>query len=120
MKTLDDEFNGTALNSRLWQVYGDNYWDQASHWSKDDVLVGGGAVKLRYEKKTGFNNDDPTQKKTDYAAGYLHTYGGSVDLALAAYSAGSGAVARYGGVPPYAETQNAIRKVRAIYEGNRA
>jgi soluble lytic murein transglycosylase-like protein len=53
-------------------------------------------------------------------SGYLHSYNGSVDLALAAYSAGGGAVARYGGVPPYAETQNAIRKVRAIYGGNNA
>ena len=74
VKTFDDEFNGTTLNSALWNVYGDNYWDKQSHWSKDDVRVGGGVVRLRYEKKTGFNNDDPTQKPTAYAAGYLHTY----------------------------------------------
>lgn len=74
VKTLDDEFDGTTLNQSIWSIYGDNYWDKQTHWSKDDVLVGGGVVKLRYEKKTGFNNDDPTQKQTDYAAGYLHTY----------------------------------------------
>ena len=71
----------------------------------------------------GVNALDPSQAIDGAArllSGYLRSYGGSVDLALAAYSAGSGAVARYGGVPPYAETQNAIRKVRAIYEGNRA
>jgi soluble lytic murein transglycosylase-like protein len=36
-------------------------------------------------------------------------------LSLAAYNAGSGAVRRHGGVPPYRETQNYVRKVIALY-----
>ena len=75
VKTLDDEFNDPALDASHWSVYGPNYWDKQTHWSRNDVLLGGGVMKLRYEKKTGFGNDDPTQKPSDYAAGYLHTYG---------------------------------------------
>jgi hypothetical protein len=36
---------------------------------------------------------------------------GSVKLALAAYNAGSNAVEKYGGVPPYTETQNYIKRI---------
>ena len=47
----------------------------------------------------------------------LDDYGGNTTLALAAYNAGSGAVAKYGGVPPYAETQNYINKINGILGG---
>lgn len=75
VKTFDDEFDGTAVDQKKWAIYGPNYWDGASHWSKDNVIVGGGLVKLRYEKKTGHHNDDPKEKRTDYAVGFLETYG---------------------------------------------
>lgn len=41
---------------------------------------------------------------------------GSMPLALAAYNAGPGAVQKYGGVPPYAETQNYVRKISGYYD----
>ena len=40
--------------------------------------------------------------------------GDPVDLALAAYNAGFGAVQRYGGVPPYPETQGYVRRIRTL------
>ncbi|MFQ5720118.1 MAG: lytic transglycosylase domain-containing protein [Acidobacteriota bacterium] len=47
----------------------------------------------------------------------LDRYEGDVDLALAAYNAGAGAVRRHGGVPPYQETRRYVERVRRIYDG---
>lgn len=52
-------------------------------------------------------------------SGYLRTYSGRVDLALAAYNAGPGAVKKYGGVPPYAETRAYIKRVTTYWEALR-
>ncbi len=46
-----------------------------------------------------------------YLSQMLQKFGGNVDDALAAYNAGPGAVQQYGGVPPYAETQQYVSKV---------
>jgi soluble lytic murein transglycosylase-like protein len=47
----------------------------------------------------------------------LENYGGNVDLTLAAYNAGAGAVARSSGIPRYAETQNYVRRITNLYYG---
>ncbi len=58
---------------------------------------------------------DPAQSiegGAKYLKQQLDAFGGDVTKALAAYNAGPGAVARYGGVPPYAETQAYVQRVQ--------
>lgn len=59
------------------------------------------------------NPFDPRQNilgGAEYLRQQLNRFG-SVEKALAAYNAGPGAVAKYGGVPPYAETRNYVDKI---------
>lgn len=48
-----------------------------------------------------------------YLSENLDIFDGDVSLAVAAYNAGRGAVAKYDGIPPYTETQNYVKKVLA-------
>jgi len=51
-----------------------------------------------------------------YLKQMLDTFGGDMKKAIAAYNAGPQAVKDYGGVPPYAETQNYVNKVLDLYQ----
>jgi soluble lytic murein transglycosylase-like protein len=55
-----------------------------------------------------------------YLRQQLDRFGGDASKALAAYNAGPGAVQRFGGVPPYEETQNYVRRVLAYAAGGTA
>jgi len=79
-----------------------------------------GLTQLMPGTAAGLGVTDATdpQQALDGGARYLRqqldAFGGDVTKALAAYNAGPGAVQRYGGVPPYAETQAYVRKVQAF------
>ncbi len=85
-----------------------------------------GVMQLMPEVQKEFGVNDPFASKQSIGAGarllrtLLRRYKGDFTLAAAAYNAGSGTVARYGGVPPYVETLAYVEKVRALHERYRA
>src|SRR5579863_3023840 len=65
-----------------------------------------------------FNPDENIDAGVRHLKRLLDSYGGDVQLSLAAYNAGSGAVARSAGIPHYAETRNYVRRITTLYGGN--
>src|SRR5215510_7773979 len=62
---------------------------------------------------------DPAQSldgAAKYLRGLLGQFSGDVSKALAAYNAGEGNVKKYGGIPPFAETQAYVPAVLAAYD----
>ena len=94
-----------------------------SYFAADAVSSKGakGVMQLMPDVIVDYGVKDPFSPKQSIMAGARHLkaleerYGGDNILVAAAYNAGVGAVAQYGGVPPYAETQEYVGKVSQLY-----
>lgn len=65
--------------------------------------------------KKPFDPADNVAGGTKHLASLIERYNKNIKLALAAYNAGEEAVNRYGGVPPFSETQNYVREVTRLF-----
>lgn len=74
------------------------------------------ATAVEYEVDDPFSATQSIQGGARYLGALLRRYKGNRQLAAAAYNAGIGTVTRYGGVPPYAETQAYVAKVDALFD----
>jgi soluble lytic murein transglycosylase-like protein len=68
--------------------------------------------------KNPFDPDQNVDAGVRHLRHLLDNYNGDVQLTLAAYNAGSNAVARSAGIPHYAETQNYVRRITSLYYGS--
>jgi len=62
-----------------------------------------------------FDPDQNVDAGVRHLKSLLDNYNGNLELSLAAYNAGSGAVQRNNGVPPYRETRDYVRKITGLY-----
>ena len=82
-----------------------------------------GLMQLMPSTARSLNVSNPFDPAQNVDAGVRHlrklldNYGGNVQLSLAAYNAGAGAVARSAGVPHFRETQNYVRRITSLYNG---
>ena len=85
-----------------------------------------GVMQLMPDTSREYGVVDPFSQDESIMAGARHLralmrrYRNDMTLVAAAYNAGIGTVTRYGGVPPYAETQAYVAKVQALYGNYRA
>ena len=74
------------------------------------------ATARRYGVRNVFNPAQNLMGAAAYLSDLINLFRGDLVLALAAYNAGEGAVARYKGVPPFAETRAYVPRVLAAFQ----
>jgi len=67
-----------------------------------------------------YDPDDNLRGGTRYLRQMLDRFAGRLELALSAYNAGPSAVERHGGIPPFAETRDYVRRILALYRSTDA
>jgi hypothetical protein len=77
------------------------------------------STAARFSVQNPFDPAENVRGGVTYLRQLLRQFDGNVPLTLAAYNAGEGAVERYGGVPPYGETRDYVRRVTEIYPRTR-
>jgi len=75
------------------------------------------ATAKRFGVKNIFDPEENIRAGTDYLKFLSDRYQGNIDLILAGYNAGEGAVDKFKGIPPYKETQNYVPSVKARIKG---
>ena len=75
------------------------------------------ATARELKVRNSFNASENIRGGTKYFSQMLARFNNDTELALAAYNAGPGAVEKYGGIPPYAETIGYVEKVLKRYKG---
>jgi soluble lytic murein transglycosylase len=76
-------------------------------------------TQRRLDVADPFNPSQNIYGGTEYLKSLIAKYRGNLPLALAAYNAGSKAVKKYGGIPPYDETRNYVNEVMEYYKQKR-
>lgn len=74
------------------------------------------ATAERFGVRDAFDAKENIRGGMAYLKWLLRFFEGDVTKTVAAYNAGENAVKRYGGIPPYRETQNYVRKIRQLYD----
>ena len=79
-----------------------------------------GLMQLMPSTARAYNVRNPFEPKANIEAGIKHLkslidrFDGAVEKALAAYNAGTGAVDKFQGIPPYRETRNYVSKILSL------